>query len=59
MQLQYLIPRNFGDSPGAHVVLSFFRLSMWAREMTVADTYQGKPMIEVRIIRRETQKKSR
>lgn len=40
-------------------MLSFLRLSMCAREMTVADTYQGRPITEVKIIRSETQRKSR
>ena len=55
----YRMPRNSGCSPGAEVVLSFLRLSMCAKEMTVADTYQGRPVTEVTIIRRETQRRSR
>lgn len=53
------MPRNSGCSPGAEVVLSFLRLSMCAKEMTVADTYQGSPVTEVTIISRETQRRSR
>lgn len=55
----YLMPRNSGCSPGAEVALSFLRLSMCAREMTVAETYQGRPVTEVTTIRRETQRRSR
>lgn len=55
----YLMPRNSGCSPGAEVALSFLRLSMCAREMTVAETYQGRPVAEVTTIRRETQRRSR
>lgn len=57
--LVYLMPRNMGCSPGAEDVLSFRRLSMCAREMTVAETYQGRPVTEVTTIRRETQRRSR
>lgn len=53
------MPRNSGCSPGAEVALSFLRLSMCAREMTVAETYQGRPVAEVATIRRETQRRSR
>ena len=55
----HLMPRKLGGSPGAQALLSLRRLSMWAREMTVAETYQGSPSADVSSISRATQKKSR
>ena len=55
----YLMPRKLGASPGAQALLSLRRLSMWAREMTVAETYQGSPSADVRSMSTATQKRSR
>lgn len=55
----HLTPRNWGCSPGALDSLSIFRESMWAMEMTVAATYQGRPMKEQAAIRTPTQSRSR
>lgn len=54
-----LTPRNCGCSPGALDSLSIFRDSMWAIEMTVAATYQGRPKKEHVAIRTPTQNRSR
>lgn len=54
-----LTPRNWGCSPGALDSLSIFSESMWAMEMTVAATYQGRPMKEQAAIRTPTQNRSR
>lgn len=55
----YLTPRNLGCSPGADVCVSIFSESMCAMEMTVAATYQGRPMKEQIIMRMATQKRSK
>lgn len=55
----HLTPRNLGCSPGAEVSVSIFRLSMWAIEMTVAATYQGRAMKEHTTMRTATQNRSR
>lgn len=55
----HLTPRNLGCSPGAEVSVSIFRLSMCAMEMTVAATYQGRPMKEQTTMRTATQNRSR
>lgn len=55
----YLTPKNLGCSPGADVSVSIFRLSMWAMEMTVAATYQGRPMKEHSAINTPTQNRSK
>lgn len=56
---RYLTPRNCGCSPGALDSLSIFKESMCAMEMTVAATYQGKPMKEHTAISTPTQNRSK
>ena len=55
----HLMPRKLGASPGTQALLSLQRLSMWAREMTVAETYQGSPRADVSSISTDTQRRSR
>uniref|UniRef100_A0A0E9TIB6 Uncharacterized protein n=1 Tax=Anguilla anguilla TaxID=7936 RepID=A0A0E9TIB6_ANGAN len=51
--------KTWGCSPGADVSVSIFKPSMWAMEMTVAATYQGKPMKGQMTMRTATQNRSR
>lgn len=55
----HLMPKKLWGSPGAQALLSLRRLSMWAREMTVVDTYQGSPRTDMSSSRTATQKRSR
>lgn len=55
----HLMPRKLGASPGTQALLSLRRLSMWAKEMTVAETYHGSPSADVNSIKTATQKRSR